>query len=124
MSRRERWALLLILLLAFALRIWAIDAQGIWGDEAFSIYTAGQPLSYVVSGGADLHPPLYHVLLHFWMDIAGRSPLAVRFVSAWWSLLVVAAGFKLASLSASALPMQDAPLAAPPERSCCCCTRG
>jgi mannosyltransferase len=94
-SRRERVVSLLILLLAFALRIWAIDGQSIWGDEAFSIFTAGQPVSYVVSGGADLHPPLYHLLLHFWMIVAGSSPLAVRFVSAWWSLLIVAAGYKI-----------------------------
>jgi hypothetical protein len=94
-SRRERVVSLLILLLAFALRIWAIDGQSIWGDEAFSIFTAGQPVAYVVSGGADLHPPLYHLLLHFWMLVAGSSPLAVRFVSAWWSLLIVAAGYKI-----------------------------
>jgi mannosyltransferase len=101
MSLRERAALTLILLLAFALRIWAIDAQGIWGDEAFSIFTAGQPVSYVVSGGADLHPPLYHLLLHLWMVVAGLSPLALRFVSAWWSLLIVAAGYRICILSLS-----------------------
>lgn len=116
MSRSERRLLPFILLLAFALRIWAIDAQGIWGDEAFSIYTAAQPLSYVLSGGADVHPPLYHVLLHFWLDLAGRSPLAVRFLSAWWSLLVVAAGFHLARLSLPrtalpGVPSGPAPLA-------------
>src|SRR5438552_18635541 len=111
MSRRARWVrsrpppdpaderaswrgtLLLLLLAAFALRVWAIDAQGIWGDEAFSIYTAEQPLSYVLSAGTDVHPPLYHVLLHFWLELAGRSPLGVRFLSVWWSLLVVAASF-------------------------------
>ena len=96
---RLRGALLLILLGAFALRVWAIDAQGVWGDEAFSIYTAAQPLSYVLSAGTDVHPPLYHLLLHFWLELAGRSPLAVRFLSAWWSLLVVAAGFALARLA-------------------------
>ena len=37
-SRWSRLGLLLVVLLAFALRLSAIDRQDIWGDEAFSIW--------------------------------------------------------------------------------------
>ncbi|MGD2206226.1 MAG: glycosyltransferase family 39 protein [Anaerolineae bacterium] len=68
--------------MAFGLRLYAIDRQDIWGDEAFSIWLSAQPLSQVVAGGADTHPPLYPLLLHLWLRLAGSSPLAVRFLSA------------------------------------------
>ncbi|MCA1553682.1 MAG: glycosyltransferase family 39 protein, partial [Chloroflexi bacterium] len=89
---------LAILLLAFALRVANIEAQGIWGDEAFSIYTAKQSIAYITSGGTDVHPPLYHLLLHCWIPLAGDSPLALRFLSVLWSMVIVASGYALARL--------------------------
>ena len=93
---KARLLLLGILLLAFALRLYNVEGQSIWGDEAFSIYTAQQSVGNVLSSGADLHPPLYHLLLHFWLLLTGRTALAVRFLSLGWSLLSVAAGYALA----------------------------
>src|SRR5438105_9636570 len=95
---KARLLLLGILLLAFALRLYNVEGQSIWGDEAFSIFTAQQPIGNVLSSGADLHPPLYHLLLHFWLLLTGREALAVRFLSLAWSLLSVAAGYGLARL--------------------------
>jgi mannosyltransferase len=69
------------MLLAFGLRLYAIERQDIWGDEAFSIWLSQQPLAQVVAGGADTHPPLYPFLLYLWLRLAGSSPLAVRFLS-------------------------------------------
>jgi 4-amino-4-deoxy-L-arabinose transferase-like glycosyltransferase len=89
---RARWfhgGILLIVLLAFGLRLWLIEGQDIWGDEAFSIWLSSEPLPQVVAGGADTHPPLYPVLLHFWMRLAGSSPLGVRFLSACIGTLTV-----------------------------------
>src|SRR5438270_889766 len=93
---RARLLLLGILLLAFALRLYNLEGQSIWGDEAFSIYTAQQSVGNLLSSGADLHPPLYHLLLHVWLLLTGRTALAVRFLSLGWSLLSVAAGYALA----------------------------
>lgn len=79
-----RWfylGILFIVLLAFGLRLYAIDRQDIWGDEAFSIWLSSQPLPQVVAGGADTHPPLYPFLLYLWLRPVGSSPLAVRFLS-------------------------------------------
>ncbi len=89
---RARWldrGVLLVVLLAFGLRLYAIDRQDIWGDEAFSIWLSRQPLPEVVAGGADTHPPLYPFLLYVWLRLAGSSPLAVRFLSACIGTLTV-----------------------------------
>jgi uncharacterized membrane protein len=87
--------LLLLVLLAFGLRLYAIDRQDIWGDEAFSIWLSGQPLPQVVAGGADTHPPLYPALLYLWLRLAGSSPLAVRSLSACIGTLTVAVVYVL-----------------------------
>jgi mannosyltransferase len=92
MGARARWIhleILLIVLLAFGLRLYAIDRQDIWGDEAFSIWLSGQPLPQVIAGGADTHPPLYPFLLYLWLRLAGPLPLAVRFLSAFIGTLTI-----------------------------------
>jgi mannosyltransferase len=89
---RARWlhrGSLLVVVLAFGLRLLAIDRQDIWGDEAFSIWLSSQPLPQVIAGGADTHPPLYPALLYLWLRLAGSSPLAVRFLSACIGTLTV-----------------------------------
>lgn len=84
-----RWGILILVLLAFGLRLYAIDRQDIWGDEAFSIWLSRQPLPEVVAGGADTHPPLYPFLLYVWIRLTGLTPLAVRSLSALIGTLTV-----------------------------------
>ncbi len=80
---------LLIVLLAFGVRLYGIDRQDIWGDEAFSIWLSGQPIGQVLAGGADTHPPLYPFFLHLWLRLAGSSSLATRALSALIGTLTV-----------------------------------
>jgi mannosyltransferase len=62
------------------LRFWAPTA--LWLDEALSVNIARLPLSQIPSAlSHDGAPPLYYVLLHFWMDLFGRSDFAVRSLS-------------------------------------------
>ncbi len=75
--------------IAWALRLYAIARQDIWGDEAFSIWLSSQPLRAAIAGGADTHPPLYPIFLWFWMRGVGRTPLAVRALSALLGLLII-----------------------------------
>ncbi len=93
--RRFHLWVLLIVLLAFALRLYGIDRQDIWGDEAFSIWLSSQPLPQVVAGGADTHPPLYPSLLFVWLRLAGSTPLAVRLLSALIGTLTIAVVYTL-----------------------------
>jgi len=80
-----------ILLLAFALRVYHLEAQSAWHDETYCVLIAEQPLPQVASAQTqDIHPPLYFIVLHFWLPLAGRTDFAVRFLSGVSSVLLVA----------------------------------
>jgi len=91
----HRWLVLLPVLFAFTLRVCRLDHHNIWGDEAFSIWLSKQPLSQVVAGGADTHPPLYPLLLYLWLPLVGDSPFATRFLSVIPGVLLVAIVYAL-----------------------------
>jgi len=83
--------ILLLLLLAFALRVYRLEGQSAWHDETYCVLIAEQPLAQVVAAQTqDIHPPLYFVLLHFWLPLTGRTDWAVRFLSVIWGVLLVA----------------------------------
>ena len=71
---RYRW-LLPILLLAFLLRIAYLDAQSLWWDEAFSVTVSSMDLHslLIATLGDRVHPPLYYLVLHFWLTLDRKS---------------------------------------------------
>lgn len=75
-------ALVAIVLLGLVLRVYDLAAQSFWWDEAFSAIVSTQALPVIVSrSSADVHPPLYYFLLHYWMNLFGTSDFAIRFLS-------------------------------------------
>jgi predicted ribosomally synthesized peptide with SipW-like signal peptide len=86
-----RLLILVILLVAFALRVYRLDLQSIWWDEGHSIQMASAALAQIpILPGMDVHPPGYFFLLHEWMAVAGRSEFALRYLSVIFSVLTVA----------------------------------
>jgi mannosyltransferase len=82
---------LLVLLLAFGLRLYRLDFQSIWWDEGHSIFVAAHPIPQIPTLPAmDVHPPAYFALLHAWMAVAGTREFALRYLSVVFSLLTVA----------------------------------
>jgi uncharacterized membrane protein len=83
--------ILAICLLAFGLRVLRLETQSLWYDEGLSVYLASlPPLATIQVSAITDHPPLYALLLGAWMQVAGRSEFAIRFLSLWWSVLAVA----------------------------------
>ena len=73
-------ATVLVLLVAVVLRFWT--RSDLWLDEALTVDIARLPLHQIPSFlRRDGAPPLYYVLLHFWMGAFGQSDLAVRSLS-------------------------------------------
>lgn len=95
-KRVETFALVCVILIAAALRFYRLDAQDIWGDEAFSIFLSQQPLNVVIAGASDTHPPFYPFLLFVWLQLAGTSAFATRALSALIGILAVPLIFVLA----------------------------
>ena len=90
-----RWTvtLVIILLVAFALRVIQLDRRPLWWDEGNSVYFAHQGLSALVNETRttnDTDPPVYRLALGGWGILAGSSPFAVRFFSALLGVVAVA----------------------------------
>lgn len=82
---------LLIITLAFFLRARSLDCRSLWFDEAVEYWVATAPLPQLLQtvrmGLQD--PPLFSLLLHFWM-ILGRQEFLLRYLSLMFSVLSVA----------------------------------
>ena len=97
--------MVLILLLAFALRLLNLGGRTLWYDEAFAVLFAETglgsmlygTLTPVAGGAADIHPLLYYTTLNGWMRVFGQSPEMVRLYSVLIGLLTVAVVFRLAA---------------------------
>ena len=68
------------------LRFYAPSA--LWLDETISVNIAKLPLHQIPSAlSHDGAPPLYYVMLHFWMELFGRGDFAVRALSGVTSVI-------------------------------------
>ena len=67
---------------------------GFWIDEGLSVGIADRPLSEIpLALREDGSPPLYYMLLHFWLDVVPSSEAGVRSLSLLFSLLAIPAAF-------------------------------
>jgi len=87
--------------LAFARGVYGLGGRSLWWDESLSLQRASYDLPRILSNEIiltdtvrevitfDNHPPLYFLLLHFVIKLAGRSEFALRFPSLAFSVLTV-----------------------------------
>lgn len=89
--------LLLITALGLGLRLYRIGSEGLWIDEAFSIWLARHSVVEMVDwvGEVDHHPPLYYLLLKGWTAVVGTSEGAARALSAVFGTLTIPALYLL-----------------------------
>jgi mannosyltransferase len=97
-SRLLLVALLLIVAVGAALRIYKLDGDSLWLDEASSIKFSHESLSGIIETTAkDVHPPLYYFALHYWIKLFGDSESAARLLSALFGILAIPVTYKLAA---------------------------
>ncbi|MCP3751293.1 glycosyltransferase family 39 protein [Pseudomonas sp. SBB6] len=95
-------ACLAIVLLSSAVRLYQVTEPVLWYDEAFSVaLSALSPSQILFHTARDVHPPLYYLLLHYWMQWLGNDVLAVRGLSVLTGVLTVALGVRLTRSLAS-----------------------
>ena len=91
-------ALLVIIAFGAALRVYELDADSLWLDEASSVKIARDSLSGIIeTTGKDVHPPLYYFALHYWMNLFGDSETSARLLSALFGILALLVTYLLAS---------------------------
>ncbi|WP_085684551.1 MULTISPECIES: glycosyltransferase family 39 protein [unclassified Pseudomonas] len=100
--RIDRLALLAVVSLALIVRFYAIDVPSIWYDEAYSLVLAREtPTRIWALTALDVHPPLYYVLLHYWVLLWGEGALPARALSALADVGTLLLSIKLMSLIAT-----------------------
>ena len=77
------WLVITITVIGGLLRVFALGNKGMWLDETFSVWMAShsvaEMLQWIVR--IDQHPPLYYLLLHYWIALNGDTPYDVRLLS-------------------------------------------
>lgn len=99
--KRAAWrlALLAVILVAFALRVYRLDAPELRGDEAFGYFFTQHSYTGIVAATLSLrepHPVASYFIQKSWMGWAGDREFALRFVSVWWGVLATALLWRLA----------------------------
>ena len=88
----------LLLLLAFALRVWEVGVADLTFDEVATFFVAhrsvGEMVRYVM-GAAREHPPAYYVVMSLWMRWAGTTEFAIRYPSVLIGVLTVVWSFRV-----------------------------
>ena len=79
-----------ILAAALALRVQRLGVEPLWEDEAFSFHAVTGP-TWLADLRFENLPPLYFVVLHGWIALAGDDERALRLLSALLGTLFVAA---------------------------------
>lgn len=86
---KNRWVPVGIVILVI-LRFYGIASNDIAMDEPFTLFYAQADFSFMWGMlPGENNPPLFFLLMHFWISLFGLSPLAVRFLPVLFSILTV-----------------------------------
>jgi 4-amino-4-deoxy-L-arabinose transferase-like glycosyltransferase len=93
-------AFVAIFVVGFALRVYGLGSESLWWDEVYSISTMAQrePLEIIRLSSTDVNPPLFYLVLHYWMQLAGESAFSVRLPSAIAGALTVPVMYRIGTL--------------------------
>lgn len=101
-ERHYKIFLISIIVIAMVLRISRLDRMALWGDEACMVFLCGETPADIVKALAssdrpdvDVAPPLYFLLLHFWLKLFGSSIVAFRSFSVLFGVLIIYAVLRL-----------------------------
>lgn len=90
--------LLVVIALGLAVRLWGLGRESIWLDEATSIKLARMDVWTGIQWTAvDEHPPLYFILLHYWLFL-GDNEWIIRGLSLLPGVLTIPVIYALGAL--------------------------
>lgn len=99
MKLHRNTILLIILLIGLFFRFYDLGKESIWIDEGFSITVSKLSLIQIIKEvSQDAHPPLYFIILHYWIKIFGDSEFSTRFLSTIFGVCAIFMMYKVGSL--------------------------
>lgn len=82
--------LLAITLAGVFFRVSSINTRSLWLDETTAIRQASWSIPEMLAWMANnVHPPLFHTLLHYWIRVVGRSEVEVRAFALVWGVVAI-----------------------------------
>ena len=88
--------LAIILFIGLFLRIYDLDGESMWFDEGNSVHLARlSPLEIILEPGSHVHPPLYFITLHYWINLFGEVQFSMRFLSVIFGFLALVLMYRL-----------------------------
>jgi len=89
-SNKELLLLGLIIAIGSFLRIYNLGTESLWLDESISVdFSSGSIGSIIAEIAGRNNPPLYWIILHFWIKLFGTSEAAIRSISAIFGILAI-----------------------------------
>ncbi|MGE5438177.1 MAG: glycosyltransferase family 39 protein [Syntrophothermus sp.] len=89
--------LFLFVIIGSYFRVHNLSTESLWLDETISLKFAEKPLLQLIYKTAnDVHPPLYYVILHYWIKYFGSDEYGSRLLSVVFGVLLIIAVFFLA----------------------------
>jgi uncharacterized membrane protein len=81
--KHPRVILLALTVLAGVLRLYRLSYHGYWDDEIITALASRPPVTEIFQSlpAISIHPPLFYILVHGWMQVAGDNLLALRLFS-------------------------------------------
>jgi mannosyltransferase len=98
-STRSEILVITILLLGLLLRIHGLGTESLWIDEGTSVRLARSSLTHVIEDRAhSVNPPLYFIILHYWIRLFGESEFSLRLPSAIFGSLALIMIYRVGDL--------------------------
>ncbi len=93
----QKFLIVGLVLVAFLLRLFRLQAQSFWIDEGWTIYYANLSPAELwhVLQTTKIVPPLYHFLTLFWSRLMGDGEFSLRFCSVVFGTLAIPLAYRL-----------------------------
>ena len=84
------YLIILVLIVGLIVRLYDLDGESLWTDEGHTIFVSSLDIPQVIEENInDNHPPLYSILLHYWIKLFSPTLFNLRLLSLIFGVLSI-----------------------------------